>query len=238
MGMVCSGGMMVACGAANQPCCASATCANNGCCGSNRCTAQGAMCPAGGTCGMNGGCGNCGAAGQQCCDGDPAGSGMANYCTRPGLRCSGNNNCVACGGPGQPCCHAGTCAAGGCCNHGENGGLGICVAAGMNCPNNGGMCSGGGCQGGNCGKVGQPPCPGNLGCTAPNTSSVNNLCLPCGGLNQRCCGDGQSGGVCNAPYACDDRPDPDVCRECGGPGQVCCVGSRCNMGQCNNSLCP
>jgi hypothetical protein len=95
------------------------------------------------------------------------------------------------------------------------------------------MCSAGGC-GPSCGRLGQPVCQGDVGCTAPNTVEQNGRCVACGGNGERCCA-GARAGFCDAPYQCNNN---QTCEPCGASMQACCGGQFCNSGQCANNRCP
>jgi hypothetical protein len=110
------------------------------------------------------------------------------------------------------------------------------VDNGAACAGDQGQCTAGGCLGGTCGKVGEPCCGGGVDCTAPFTACVDNLCMACGGLGQRCC-EATGGRYCGAPYVCGGN---NTCTACGGADQPCCPGGLCDAGlSCNepNSRC-
>jgi len=243
-GSLCLAGSSASCGGDGEACCANFGCDSVGaCCVAGTCVANGQDCGGGyGTC-TDSECqsfGNfdCGAAGSDCCDGTPNGNGDANdFCTQSGLVCTGTfmDQCETCGGAGQPCCEGGVCDAGGCCDHDPSNP--VCVASGGSCPGGDGVCLDGGCQGGTCGKIGQAECT-TAGCTGAFTELDNNVCVPCGGLDQECC-DSESHKYCGAPYVCFGDFNDRTCVECGAIGQACCQGDLCASGTCSffNSMC-
>jgi hypothetical protein len=119
-----------------------------------------------------------------------------DYCTDPGAVCSGaitGGTCEACGGDGEPCCAGQSCDSPDACCAGD-----MCVADGDACPDDAGMCAGGGCEDGACGIIGGPCCDTGLGCTESfSICGPGTTCIPCGGLDQPCCG-----GECASPYEC------------------------------------
>lgn len=165
----------------------------------------------------------CGRRGESCCASgvDPAvaadGCGEApgrSFCERTSPRHCGDHlpetSCRACGQVGEQCCPGNSC----------NGGL-LCNARGR-------------CQvDTRCGGANQPCCNfiGGPLCNSPDSlTCVNNQCLNCGGVGERCCGSlhtpnacrsTATGDVsCNMP-AGDDAPGP-ICEPCGGLDQACC----------------
>jgi hypothetical protein len=125
------------------------------------------------------------------------------------LACAGpNRTCVSCGSGGEPCCDGNWCDDGGCCDNSFN--VPTCVAAAIGdaaagtCSQGHGTCSNGGCQGGTCGEIGQPCCGDGVGCTAPYAfCNGNNLCVACGGQNQRCCPAIRGNDWCGEPFNCN-----------------------------------
>lgn len=225
-GLVCEAGAFVACGGAAQPCCQTSACTAAGsCCVGARCVSDGTSCGTGAGVCNTGSCANCGGAGKKCCAGDgPA----AHFCTAALLACHRLlDDCVACGGAGQACCEGSGCTNGGCCD----GTTATCVSAGDAC-NGQGTCTAGGCQGGSCGRLGQPPCGGGVGCTAPRTVDSGGVCVACGGGGQPCCA-ASGGGYCGSPNVCIGA----WCAHCGGLGEPCCAGRFCGAAlSCNAGL--
>jgi hypothetical protein len=149
--------------------------------------------------------------------------------------CTGQN-CAACGGAGQPCCNGTSCGGGGCCDNNT----GLCLGAGTACGAgaNAGTCTNGGCQSGRCGRLGEPACPGGIGCTAPYTFEQNGNCVACGAQDQICCDNGNNGRYCGAGELCVNNGNGGRCQACGGMGQACCLGRTCATGACNgNNVC-
>lgn len=232
-GMVCLGGVAVACGAHAQPCCHGNTCASDGCCVGGRCVAStpvpelcGQIGATQGTC-MGGACvatvgsTRCGGVGDPCC---PGGGTAGAFCSESGAVCVGTTcqACVLIGGP--YCCGGGDCGAGGsCCLDNLQ-----CAGLMASCGSLGGKCRAGGCGTdlSGCGAADQQCCAGSV-CTQARTVCAGNLCVACGGGLQPCC----PGSFCAEPYVCDQM----VCHHCGDLGELCCAGNACNGAlRCSN----
>jgi hypothetical protein len=201
---VCANGTCTACGGTGQTCCANFACPSSAlmapCCSPNShtCIASGSSCGGGlGMC-MDGACtsnsnGTCGSAGDLCCT--TTQPNTPNACTSPGTVCAQSGDCATCGGDSEPCCSGGTCESGGCCVNGQ------CHASGTACTAT--MCVSGSCGGGTCGGLGQPCCGGATGvCTAGNVRCLSGVCASCGGKDERCCPDVQTGQniYCQPPF--------------------------------------
>ena len=111
---------------------------------------------------------------------------------------------------GNPCTHGDRCSGGGC--------SGAAYSCGVSADCTLTSCDGaGGCS------------PGASACGAGSTCDGAGACVPCGGVDQRCCG-----GTCSGGLGCLG----DVCT-CAQPGNVCCPwdmgcepGSACRSGTC------
>ncbi len=119
---------------------------------------------------------------------------------------AGAHLCTPCGADGQPCCSDHSC--NGCCLSMQKqltaitADEGVCVGAGLACPNDGGVCSAGACTA--CGGEGQPCC---------NAGSPPGFLL--------------IDGACRGSLACNPGTT-HTCTQCGGVGQACCSGYVCD----------
>lgn len=85
-----------------------------------------------------------------------------------------------------------------------------------------------------CGRIGQPACAGDVGCTAPHSVDVNGTCVACGGTGQPCC-DAPGGRYCGAGAVCGAN---NQCEACGGANELCCLGRFCGGTRtCMNNRC-